>query len=331
MERSQGRVLRFTVKAVLGVCRRLGLDALAPIHRSLGHYDKCRLALYTLRDQAELITVRRDGTLWTCHAWDTIITEHVFVNGHYCGGEIRSLLAWMGHHQQISQSRNVIVNVGANIGTTSIPLAQQTSCKVLAIEPILSNFQLLQQNVHQNRLEDRIVCVQAAIDLHHGFVQMAMPRSNCGGGIIKEVGTEPGFAESNEVREKADAPADTLRHILEVQGISPDQVAFVWSDTEGSEFRVIETGQELWRAGVPLYVEVFPEALRLQKGLDKFTHLAEQYFGRFIEGSDLVKDGVEVRSRPVCEIKDVVDRLSQAFTNGGLYIANVLLVPARDL
>lgn len=328
MQPSTSRVVAVVLKVVWAVCRRLGLDVPLTINRSLSHYENCRLALNVLRDRADRITVGRNGTSWTCHAWDAIITEQIFVNGSFNGKEIRSLLRWMEHHQRLSEDRNVIINIGANIGTTSIPLAQQTACHVLAIEPIRSNFLLLRENVDQNSLDDRITCVQAAIDVQAGVRRMAVPQSNCGGGIISSAGTAPRFAESNEARERTEVRADTLRHILEEQRISPHQVAFVWSDTEGSEFRVIETGQELWRAGVPLYVEIFPEAMRMQHGLDRFIQLANRYFERFVECPDLVADGAEARSRPVGELPDLVDRLDRAFRASGLYIADVLLLPA---
>ncbi|MGH7454861.1 MAG: hypothetical protein ACRENG_26125, partial [bacterium] len=129
-------------------------------------------------------------------------------------------------------------------------------------------------------------------------------------------------------QEKTEVPADTLNHILEQYKISPDQVAFVGSDTEGSEFRVIATGQQLWRAGVSLYVEVFPEALRLQNGLDEFLRQANQFFSRFIERADLIKDGIKAPRRPISEMAHLVDRLSENYKKGGVYISDVLLLPA---
>ncbi|MGH7454771.1 MAG: FkbM family methyltransferase, partial [bacterium] len=196
--------MRIILGRIFQVCRYLNLEVPSVINRSLGHYENCRLALNVLRDEAEQITVRRNGTLWTCYAWDKYITEHIFVNGGYHSAEIQAVLSWMEYHQRMVKGRNAIINVGANIGTTSIPFAQQTGCNVLAIEPIEENFKLLQRNIQQNGLNDRITCVQTAIDFHHGIIQMALPQSNCGGAVIKQAGTEPGFAESDNVRKKTE-------------------------------------------------------------------------------------------------------------------------------
>lgn len=133
----------------------------------------------------------------------------------------------------------------------------------------------------------------------------------------RRTGKAPRFAEPDDVKEQTQAPADTLHHILDVQGISPDQVAFVWSDTEGSEFRVIETGQALWEAGVPLYIEVFPQALRVQNGLEAFIELAARYFTRFMVSADLASGELESCSRPVSELEHLADRLLKAQAQGG--------------
>ena len=56
--------------------------------------------------------------------------------------------------------------------------------------------------------------------------------------------------------------------VLSAEGVAPDDVAIVWSDTQGSELATIETGDALWTAGVPLFSEFWVDGLDAHGGID---------------------------------------------------------------
>ena len=139
------------------------------LRRSMGAYlrsdagtlqeERRRLALQLLRDDAEFITFRRDGLLCTASVRDTGVAKYLFSQGAYHGGEIQNLLAWLSSQGVRWTPDSFVIDVGANIGTTSLPIAQTTGANVLAIEPIPGNLELLRQNVAQNGMASRIRCV----------------------------------------------------------------------------------------------------------------------------------------------------------------------------
>ncbi len=110
-------------------------------------------------------------------------------------------------------------------------------------------------------------------------------------------------------------------NVVESHGILPEQIAFIWNDTEGAEWRVLETGQTLWRAGVPIYLEVNPTMLRAQNGLEKFLELANTFFDRLISSQDLVQYEASAPFRPVAGLKKIIAGLE------GHQITDVLLLP----
>ena len=53
----------------------------------------------------------------------------------------------------------VVVDIGANIGDSSIYLALRGAKKVIGLEPFPKNFQIAKQNIATNRLEDTVILV----------------------------------------------------------------------------------------------------------------------------------------------------------------------------
>ena len=74
----------------------------------------------------------------------------------------------------------LVVDAGANIGMFALWVANRAQrCQVLAIEPATPSFKLLQRNVEDHGLGQRIACVQAALGEAHGSAELtwysAMP------------------------------------------------------------------------------------------------------------------------------------------------------------
>ena len=117
------------------------------IAAALPREDRARLALLLLEGEAEEITFRRGGTRWTAFPWDHFISEVLFVHGSFQAPELRALLAWLTCRRFFAAPRDVVIDLGANIGTSTIPIAQHTGCRVVAVEPVPEIFAVLCRNV----------------------------------------------------------------------------------------------------------------------------------------------------------------------------------------
>ena len=285
--------------------------------RALPRMERRAIALQLLASDAEELTFRRNGIRWTAFAWDRRVSSVLFETGSFQPHELRAVLAWMDGHGRFTPPRKVIVDLGAHIGTSTIPFAQaRADCRVLAIEPVPDIFDLLVRNVTDNGLTGRVTCVRTAIGAGgRDRVEMVLPAHNSGGGEVRRPGRAPSFAGHDRTRAVVDVPVAGLMDVLGAHGVAPEQVAFVWSDTEGCEAEVIESGAPLWAAGVPLFTELRDGPA----GVDALRLAATQHFSRFIGAEALKTDGAAA-PRHIAELEAVCRAL-------GDRVDDILLLP----
>jgi hypothetical protein len=108
--------------------------------------------------------------------------------------------------------------------------------------------------------------------------------------------------------------AEPLSDILDKSGITGASVAVVWSDTEGSEAAVIATGAQLWKLGVPLWIEIRPHALANHVRITDFCALVQRNFEWFSTLSDLESGSRHATAGIRCFI-DELGRDRWTFTN----------------
>jgi len=283
---------------------------------------ECRiLTSRLLCQESEQVTFQRQGIIWTTPTKDETIFPNLFAYGQYQGLEIKNIIQWMTNQDRLHKNQNVIIDIGANIGSTCIPFALQTHCHVIAIEPYPPIFKLLQQNVRQNNLQSRITCVQKAVFNRSGFVEMIMCADNLGNIQILRPESKIHFSnENDQVRDHI--PSEPLMDILRKCGIKKDAICFVWSDTEGCEVEVIQTGAPLWEAGIPIYLEIQPRLLHIQNNMASFKELIPKYFDRFMTRSDLIQ---LCERAPVQSIKTLPELTEQLNRNKS--DTDVLLLP----
>ena len=217
--------------------------------------------------------------VWTLPLGDDIVAS-VLRDGHYEGGELDGVLAWLGAPTS-RMRRPLIVDVGANAGTTAIPLAQR-GFRVLAIEPVPRTLEYLLENVRDNGLDGLVTGVQAAISRPGPRVDMVL-----GGGLgqseVRLSSDQETLVDSQyRVTASVSVPAAGLSEILDDHAVATNEVAFVWCDTQGSETEVTASGTELWSSGVPLYAELRPAGLtRPRVGLEAFYGVVASNFSAF--------------------------------------------------
>ena len=168
---------------------------------------------------------------------------------------------------------------------------------------------------------DRITCVQAAITASgRDRVQMVLSADNSGAGELRRPDRAPSFAPRSRVRGVVDVRAVGLADVLEAQGIAPEQVAFVWSDTQGCEADVIASGRPLWAAGVPLFAELDPLTWNGPEGAEAIRETAARHFTRFLGAETLLADAA-AEPRSIAEFGPFCTALGSQGTD-------VLLLPA---
>lgn len=297
--------------------RTIHLRLLHGLLRFIGERERRIVAWRSLMQTGvREITFEREGLIWTMRA-DEFIGLGMFVDGEYQAKQMHTLLAWMRRSGTLAGSRDVVIDVGANIGTTCIPLVRETGCRALAVEPVLDNFLKLKKNVESNSLSERILLARKAVSRTPGRLRMCLTDA-------------PGshfVARNGAVGEEADAgyeevEADTLAGIIAFAGLSPGEIAIVWADAQGCELDVIESGEILWNRGVPLWAEVEPRSLVRQGSLSAFAGGAAVHFDRFIDSRNLMRLGEKADPRPIAELTGLIEGIKPDEVN-----TDILLLP----
>lgn len=276
--------------------------------------QKRRLLYLLAEDEADELTFRRAGTRWTVPAVNDAVARSLFVDGEYQGREVQRLLDWLSRHGHLGEEKTTIIEAGANLGSSTLPFATATAKRVLAVEPMPENFALLKRNVSMNGLDDRITCVQAAISPSSG--QLTMVATPSGGmSEVKAEGTRQGYGERAEGHALVRVPTVSLDELIRLHKVEPDEVAFVWSDTQGYERQVIESGASLWGAGTPLFVELWRDGLRVHGGVSEFVATVARHFTGMIPRRDLLARGAGATTRPVSELTELIESLERRHTD----------------
>ena len=269
------------------------------------------LALEVLKRVRTELTFQRQGFLWA-GASASSITQAIYVDEHYQDAHMGPMVEWLKANTAFS--RPVIVNVGANLGDVVLPLTR-TGKRIVAVEPNPETFARLERNVRQNGLSDRVICCNVAIAASAGTAEL-VTASDAGNSEINEPGGRLGFDGVDQRAGVVSVKTVRLDDLLASLGITPAQVALVWSDTQGFESQVIESATALWKNGVPLWVEIWPKGLICHGGVPRFLELCRQNFRSLFPETRF--DG---KPEPITALEPIVAGLK------GAEFTDVLLIP----
>jgi len=207
----------------------------------------------------------------------------------------------------------VMIDIGANVGTTSIPraLLGDFTC-VYAIEPDPANYACLVWNIVSNGVRGLVLPDRTAIGDTNGEMTLRSMKS----------GTHHLVTRATDVseRERVTVPCLTLDAWVERMGIDLADVAFVKSDTQGWDARVLAgASRVLTQKHIAWQIEVSPKMLeRSGRSMDEVYGLLERHFTHFIDLR--AESGAHVR--PTSELQEglaYVGTADRPYTNVLLY------------
>jgi FkbM family methyltransferase len=158
-------------------------------------------------------------------------------------------------------AQKAFVDVGANIGTTTIPaLLSHGFDTAVAIEPEPENVRVLRLNVLLNDLEDRVTTLAVAASNEVGQSELVVDRSRGGKHWIA--------TDRSKLRRKNLAENDmltvdtvTLDQLVESGVIDAERTGLLWMDAEAHEGHILQGATSLLRRGTPLVLEWNPVIL----------------------------------------------------------------------
>jgi FkbM family methyltransferase len=181
----------------------------------------------------------------------------------------------------------LFVDVGANIGTTTIPALTDGAVSAIAFEPVRANYALLVANAILNGLEDRLDARHAAVSGSSGTVNMELSPVNQGDHRVR---TQPPTAGAFDETAWTTEPVRAVTLDDELAGHT---LGLLWIDTQGHEPHVLDGAQAVIATGVPVVAEFYPYALARSGVID---HYIDQIgsFGRVIDVRASIAMGSDV-------------------------------------
>jgi len=209
------------------------------------------------------------------------------------------------------KGQGTVVDIGANNGVSSIGMLYTGEFeKAIAIEPEPRNFSLLQTNVSQNGMDDRIVTLPFAASDQKGEIQFELSHDNFGDHRVRTSSDDVVVASDELYRESKrrviSVPTDQLDNLLDYLPESFTQdIALVWIDVQGFERYAFTGAKNLLSTGIPVVAEIWPYGLR-RAGTSKeqYCEIASGFWTRYWVWRD-----EEYIQHPIENLGSLIDEL----------------------
>lgn len=276
--------------------------------RRLGRKYAAHVAFPVIKALGPHVSVSTGGTVYLVSTRDPVIGKATFREGSYDRAEMSraiQLLGEMTGEPQPLRDR-VLVDVGANIGTTTLPaLLEHRARLVLALEPEPQAFRLFRCNVILNSLEERVIAVNAAASSASGVLTLEVSDTNQGDHRVRVVKADGLFGEA--LRRTIPVAATTIDAELDSHDLRPSDLGLAWLDAQGFESHVLEGAAKVIEHGTPLHFEFWPYGLRRTGGTEDLSRLTSEYRLFDVRASLKHRRAVEVTS-----LHQLADRLGES-------------------
>lgn len=253
------------------------------------------------------ITIETANGLLSCSNKDWLIGKHLFVNRNYEIEFIENAVRFLRSEGLLSKSKgNTAVDAGANIGMICIALLKKGYFKkALAFEPSPNSFRLLQKNVGQNNLEEKIRCFNYALSSENKLMKLELANGNSGDNRVK-FSDEKGKM-NEDARKTVEIETRTFDAILsEQQDLKANEIDLLWLDIQGHEGHFFKGAKEFFsRRKIPCVSEFWGYGIK-RAGMteEEYCRIAEQTFTKFYHYSD-----GRFQPREISEIKNLFEKV----------------------
>jgi FkbM family methyltransferase len=209
----------------------------------------------------ESITVTTKQGIFTVLLADSGIGKSLYCDRQFELASISETMKFLRSIQKCPpKGEGTIVDIGANNGVISIGALHIGELeKAIAIEPDPQNFSLLQHNVNQNGLKDRVICLPYAASHTKGELVFELSNTNYGDHRVRGIPNSARELDRESERNVITVQADQLDNLLsDLPKDLTQTIALVWVDVQGFEGYVFMGAKGLLSKGVPVVAEIWP-------------------------------------------------------------------------
>jgi FkbM family methyltransferase len=238
--------------------------------------------------QLEIVVRTRHGRLGFSNK-DHGVGRRLFINREYEWSTLEKAVECAVAAGALSRRNpGLLLDVGANLGTTCIPLVSQgVFAGAIAVEPEPVTYRHLVRNVARNGLADVIRTFNCALSSTNGTMSMELS-TNSGDNRLRVGGASGAPAHYREERRPViTVSVHRLDDLLPTVPTDPEDIALIWMDVQGHERHVLEGAPRTLTGRAPVVAELWPYGLaRAGVAPEAFVKTVAAHFDRFYDLGD---------------------------------------------
>ncbi len=211
-----------------------------------------RMEVWNEKRNKEYVACTAEGISYIAGSSDRVILDSMAMYGeNWAREEMQAFYRLAQKYYPADAGGGYFIDIGANIGTTCIYFKKKVdrNVDILAFEPEQRNYRLLRANILLNGLEDSAVAENYGLSRESGQKTIYINPQNPGGNSVVFASGQ----ESEEIR------MVSLDGYLSEKGIAPDEIKYLWIDTEGFEPAVLKGAENTLKSGdIPVLMEFNP-------------------------------------------------------------------------
>lgn len=184
-----------------------------------------------------------------------------------------------------NQAPGIFVDIGANIGTTTLEATQNenvTNC--IAFEPESDNFSILMANIYLNKLHNKIEAHNYAVGERDEKTIIVKSPYCSGDNRIRDNGTAT--FDTNDPSTPSNFQQEEIK-VVSIDSFLAEKISdikFLWIDVQGYELKALKGCQQLISNGkTAIQIEYWPFGLRENNTLDQLNDFIKTKFRYFID------------------------------------------------
>ncbi len=162
----------------------------------------------------------------------------------------------LGQKLNLSEGE-IVLDIGANIGTASVPICSLKNAELIAVEASKANAMLLAKNVLRNQLKAQLHLLALIDNDSSGYIKFYVQKGNKGANSIFK-SWNPGIEDERKIEF---VPTMTLDRLCESIRLDFEKLRIVKIDVEGAEEAVLRGGKKFLNQNVaPIVLEYRKDA-----------------------------------------------------------------------
>ena len=203
-----------------------------------------RSAIYNTTDENKILFSNNKDLKYLLGSSDWI-SKKLFIDKSFDYRILTKAIKLLGK----KNSKLTLINIGAHIGSTGIPVIKKNNFKnLIAFEPTKRNFRLLKANIFLNEIDDRVQAYNLAISNKKANLYLAIKRGNIGGNYISK------NKQKNTEIVKSDI-LDNYTYNLNKNN------SLIFIDAEGHEPNIFLGAKKTIKKKIPIVFEFYPTLL----------------------------------------------------------------------